>query len=222
MPRVVLALSALFLVEFVWLGIAPASRSTWVLENVPVVTLGLALVASRRRFRLSPLSLALLLIFLCIHEVGAHYRYTYVPYDDAWRRLTGGSLNAAFGWERNHFDRLVHFLYGLLLAYPVREFYLRVVSVRGAWGYLLPLGFVVSTSAAYELLEWGAAALFGGDTGIEFLGSQADVWDAQKDMALATLGAFLALSVTLSINLCYQRDFASEWADSLRPREIQA
>ena len=101
MRRVVPALSALFLLEFAWLGIAPASRQMWLLENVLVVALGLALLLVRRRFRLSRTSLALLLVFLCIHEVGAHYRYSHVPYDEAWRRLTGASLDAAFGWQRS-------------------------------------------------------------------------------------------------------------------------
>jgi putative membrane protein len=209
-------LGGLFLVELVALGISPASRTTWVLENVLVVALGITLALSWRTFRLSRVSYTLLFVFLCVHEIGAHYTYSDVPYDEAWKSLTGTSLDAALGWERNHFDRLVHFLYGLLLAYPVREFYLRVVSVRGVWGYLLPLGFTMSTSMIYELLEWAAALIFGGDTAVEYLGTQGDVWDAHKDMALATLGATIAMLLTLAVNLALQRDFAAEWAESLR------
>ena len=110
----------------------------------------------------------------------------------------GISTNEVMGWERNHFDRLVHFSYGLLLAYPVREMFLRVVNVRGFWGYFLPLDLTMSTSMMFELFEWGAAEAFGGDLGMAFLGTQGDMWDAHKDMALASLVALIAMSVTAS------------------------
>ncbi len=87
---------------------------------------------------------------------------------------------------RNHFDRLVHFGYGLLLAYPIREMFLRIGNVRGFWGYFLPLDLTMSTSMLYELIEWGAAEFFGGELGAAYLGTQGDVWDAHKDMALAS------------------------------------
>jgi putative membrane protein len=125
------------------------------------------------------------------------------------------------GWERNHFDRSVHFLYGLLLAYPVREVFLRVADVRGFWGYFLPLDLTMSTSMMFELFEWGAAELVGGDLGMAYLGTQGDVWDAHKDMALASLGALIAMSLTAAINVRLQRDFAREWADSLRVKRVE-
>jgi len=124
------------------------------------------------------------------------------------------------GWERNNFDRIVHFSYGLLIAYPIREIYLRISNAEGFWGYFLPLDFTMSTSMIYELIEWGAAELFGGDLGIAYLGTQGDVWDAQKDMALASLGALIAMLITLAINLYIQRDFAREWAESLRVKGV--
>src|SRR3546814_18878427 len=85
-----------------------------------------------------------------------------------------------FGWERNNFDRIVHFSYGFLLAYPLREIFLRVADARGFWGYFLPLDVALSTSALYELVEWMAAEVFGGDLGVASLGTQGDVWDAQR------------------------------------------
>jgi len=212
-------LGALFLIEFVVLGIAPVSRSAWVLENLIVVALAVVLALAWRNFRLSRVSYTLLFLFLCVHEVGAHYTYSQVPYDEAWQALTGSSLNASMGWERNHFDRFVHFLYGLLLAYPVREFYLRVVSVRGIWGFTMPLGFAMSTSMMYELLEWAAAEVFGGELAFDYVGAQGDVWDAQKDMAAASLGAVVAMAVTLATNVFLERDFAAEWAESLRVKD---
>jgi putative membrane protein len=110
----------------------------------------------------------------------------------------------------------VHFCYGLLLAYPIREIFLSLANARGFWGYFLPLDLTLSSSALYELIEWAAASVFGGDVGQAYLGTQGDVWDAHKDMALATLGAMVALVVTLAVNVHYQRDFAREWAASLR------
>ena len=110
-------------------------------------------------------SYTLIFLFLCLHEVGAHYTYAKVPYDDFLLSWFGFSLNEAMGWERNHFDRLVHFLYGLLLAYPIREFYYRVADTSGFWGYFFPLELTMASSMMFELFEWGAAELFGGELG---------------------------------------------------------
>jgi putative membrane protein len=98
----------------------------------------------------------------------------------------------------------------------VREVFLRVANVRGFWGYFLPLDLAMSTSMVFELLEWAAAEMFGGDLGQSYLGTQGDIWDAQKDMALASLGALIAMGVTAAINARLQRDFAREWAESWR------
>jgi putative membrane protein len=103
-----------------------------------------------------------------------------------------------------------------MLAYPIREMFLRVVNVRGFWGYFLPLDLTMSTSMLFELAEWGVADVFGGDLGQAYLGSQGDVWDAHKDMGLASLGALIAMSITAAINSRFQRDFALEWVESLR------
>lgn len=198
------------------LAIEPADRSTWLLENSLPALFVLFIAVTNRRLLFSRLSYTLIFIFLCLHTVGAHYTYSAVPYDRWIEGLTGTSLNEAMGWERNHFDRLVHFCYGLLLAYPIREIFLRVVDVRGFWGYFLPLDVTMSTSMIYELIEWGAAITFGGDTGMHFLGTQGDVWDAHRDMALASLGAVIAMLVTAGLNVYLQRDFAREWAESFR------
>jgi putative membrane protein len=212
-------LAALLGVLWAALAIAPVSRHDWALENALLLIFVVALGASWRRFPLSRVSYTLIFLFLCLHTVGAHFTYSLVPYDDWWRRLTGSSLNEMLGWERNNFDRVVHFAYGLLLAYPVRELVLRVASVKGFWGYFLPLDLTMSTSAFYELIEWGAAEVFGGDLGAAFLGTQGDIWDAHKDMALASLGALLAMLATAALNAWLQRDFAQEWSDSLRVKD---
>ncbi|HEY5758386.1 MAG TPA: DUF2238 domain-containing protein [Steroidobacter sp.] len=213
-----LMLVAAFAALWAALAISPSHRSDWLLENV-LLLLGVAgIVATSRVFPLSRVSYTTLFVFFCLHTIGAHYTYSEVPYDQAAQALFGFSINELFGWERNNFDRVVHFGYGLLLAYPIREVFLRIVAVRGFWGYFLPLDLTMSSSMLYELIEWGAAVGFGGDLGTAFLGSQGDVWDAQKDMALASLGALITMSVTACVNIAYQRDFAREWADSFRVR----
>jgi putative membrane protein len=130
--------------------------------------------------------------------------------------LTGTSFNELVGWQRNNYDRVVHFSYGLLLAYPIREVFLRIADVRGFWGYFLPLDVTMSTSMTYELIEWAAAVYLGGDLGMAYLGTQGDVWDGHKDMALASLGALTSMIATALVNVYLQRDFAREWAESLR------
>ena len=215
-PVLLRVLGALFVAQFVVLGWSPVSRPTWALENGLSVALIAVLVASHRAFPLSRLSYLLLFAFLTLHEIGAHYTYSLVPYDDLGRRLFGVSPNEALGLERNHYDRLVHFCYGLCFAYPIRELFLRITDVRGVWGYLLPLDVTMSTSMIYELIEWGAAIAFGGEVGQSYLGTQGDEWDAHADMALATLGAIVTISITFAVNFALRRDFARELAESVR------
>ena len=211
-----LTLLACFTVLWVILAIHPRHRADWAVENGLVGLLVIGLAVFRRWLFFSRLSYTLIFLFLCLHEVGAHYTYAEVPYDVWWKTLTGHTLNSLLGWRRNNFDRVVHFSYGFLLAYPIREMFLRVANVRGFWGYFLPLDLTLSTSALYELIEWIAAEVLGSDLGAAYLGTQGDVWDAQKDMATAGLGALLAMLVTALINSRLQRDFAQEWATSLR------
>lgn len=188
----------------------------WMLENVLTVFFLAGMAWSARTFPMSRVSYSLIFLFMCLHETGAHWTYAEVPYNEWTRALFGTSLNDMLGLERNHFDRLVHFSYGLLLAYPIREVFLRIADVRGLWGYALPLDVAMSTSMIFELFEWGAAEYFGGDLGVAYLGTQGDVWDAHKDMALASIGALIAMSITALINARLQRDFAREFAESIR------
>ena len=195
MDRYVLGLGAAFTAVWLALAIAPRYRADWALENVLVVLAVLALALTHRRFSLSRASYTLIVLFLSIHAVGAHYTYSEVPYDAWVTALTGRSLDTALGWRRNNFDRIVHFAYGLLLAYPVREVLVRVTGLRGFWGYFLPMDLTMSSSATYELMEWAAAMAFGGDLGIAYVGAQGDPWDAQKDMVLAACGTTLSLAI---------------------------
>jgi putative membrane protein len=209
-------LAMIFGVWWIALAIHPWDRSTWLLENVLSLAAVALLALFHRRLLFSRLSYTLIFVFMCLHQVGAHYTYSEVPYDAWFQHLTGRTLNSLIGWKRNNFDRIVHLSYGLLLAYPVREIFLRVVNVRGFWGYFLPLDLTMSTSMLYELAEWGTSVVFGGDLGQSYLGTQGDEWDAHKDMALASLGAVIAMGITAAVNWRLQRDFAREWAESFR------
>lgn len=204
-----------------WLGLAidPVDRQTWLLENMLVFLSVPVLLWGYAHLQLSRISYTLLTGFFCMHAIGSHYTYSLVPYDEAWQALFGSSLNEALGFSRNHYDRLVHFLFGALLAYPCRELFIRVAGVRGFWGYFLPVVLMMAFSTLYELIEWGAAVIFGGDLGVHYLGTQGDEWDGQRDMALASLGAVTSMLVTLLVNVCLQRDFALEWQESLRVKD---
>ena len=214
-----LILSGLYLSFWLLLAIEPHDRSDWALENVLTGVAAIALFFSYTRLLLSRISYTLIFIFLCLHAVGAHWTYSLVPYDQAFDTITGHSFNALVGWERNQYDRIVHFAYGLLLAYPIRELFLRVAEVKGFWGYFLPVVLTMAASMFYELIEWAAAEVFGGELGMAFVGAQGDVWDAQKDMWLATLGSFTAMGITAVINVRLQKDFAREWSESLRVKQ---
>ena len=186
-------LSVLFSAVFITFSISPHSRADWALENVLILIFAVIMVWSYRKFPLSRVSYTLIFLFMVMHEIGAHYTYSKVPYDSFFLSAFNFSLNEYMGWDRNHFDRLVHFSYGLLLAYPIKELYSRVANAEGFWGYFFPLELTMASSMIYELIEWGAAVVFGGELGMEFLGTQGDIWDAQWDMFLALVGAIVAV-----------------------------
>jgi putative membrane protein len=178
-------LAALFVVVFVALGIAPVSRDVWVAEVIPVVIVFALLVITYKDFRFTSLSYSLMAFWLFWHTIGGHYTFANVPF---------GWVTELFGFERNHFDRIGHFSVGFY-AYPLAE-----LATRRRWcGPLLAsfLGvfFIMSIAAGYEIVEWWFAVVVGGGAGIEFLGSQGDVWDAQKDMLADTLGALCVIAL---------------------------
>jgi len=203
-----LLLLAIFLVAWTWAAIRPVYPHDWWLENLLVFT-GVPLILGLGfYFRLSDLSYTLITLFLVLHVIGSHYTYAEVPF--------GFTLQRWFDADRNLYDRLVHFLFGLLLAYPVREIFVRITRARGFWTYYLPVELSLAFSALYELLEWATAALVDPAAGLAFLGAQGDVWDAQKDMALAGLGSVVAMLVTFLVVLKIDGDAMRELRESLR------
>lgn len=201
--------------SIVWVlaAINPVYPDDWLLENVLAI-LGVAFfVITYKAFPLSNLSYIPLTIFMILHAIGAHYTYAETPIGD-W-------MAPIFGWERNNFDRVVHFLFGLLLAYPMRELYYRIIGSRGVWGILLPIDVMISLSAIYELVEWAATVVVAPEAGVAFLGAQGDPWDAHKDMALASLGACITMGITFVVNLKLNPEFRDECRESLRIKRRQ-
>jgi putative membrane protein len=186
-------LFVLFLIFWLAMAIEPVNRQDWLLENLLTIALVTVLAVTFRRARLSNAAYGCIFVFLLLHTLGSHYTYSLVPYDEWVRRLTGRTLSEVLGLERNHYDRLVHFLYGVLMLLPSAEVLNRIGSPRGAGRWLLPIVFLISQSATYELIEWAAASVVAPDLGAAYLGAQGDEWDGQKDMALATSGAVLGV-----------------------------
>ena len=185
----VLGLLAAFAAIWTALALAPWYRQDWLLENMLVFAALPLLAWGYRTLPFTRGTYACLFVFLVLHAIGAHYTYSEVPYDRAFEAVTGASLNALLGWERNHYDRMVHFLYGVLVTPAAIEILQARATPRGLWRWLLPVCFMMSHSVLYEMIEWLAAEVFGGDLGQAYLGTQGDVWDAQKDSLLATAGS---------------------------------
>jgi putative membrane protein len=146
------------------------------------------------RWPLSTASLACIILFLALHTIGGRYSYSAVPYDEIARALTGTSISEAFGFSRNHWDRLVHLSYGLLAVPPVRELLERHLGVVPRMALYFAAESVFAVSAFYEIVEWLMTLLVAGPTAYAYNGQQGDMWDAQKDMALAGLGALIMLA----------------------------
>ncbi|MHA1601040.1 MAG: DUF2238 domain-containing protein [Alphaproteobacteria bacterium] len=190
--RVLHILAAVYGVFWVAMAIAPFDRFDWFLENLLVFTLVGLLVASYRVFPMSDLSYTLIAVFLCLHAVGAHYTYSESP--------MGFWIQEAWNLERNHYDRFVHFVFGLLFSYPLREIALRGTKASGPWCYAISLASVLSLSSVYEILEWVVAEIVDPQAAFAFLGTQGDVFDAQKDSALAAAGAIIGLTVIATLS----------------------
>jgi putative membrane protein len=220
-PRLPVWLLGIFCLQWALWAYRPLFFQEWLLENVlPFLFVGL-LIATHRRFPLSNISYLLILLFLCLHTVGSHYTYSLVPYNRWSQVFLAAGIDDLAGFERNHYDRLVHFSFGLMMAYPIREVFVRIAGVEGFWGYYLPLDLTMSFSMLYELIEWVVALVFGGDIGQAYLGTQGDVWDAHKDMALATTGAILSMSAVAFINWKYNRNFGAEMRHSIAVKDAR-
>ncbi|MFC5272173.1 DUF2238 domain-containing protein [Adhaeribacter terreus] len=159
----------------------------WLLENVLVFGFVAALLFTYKKHQFSDLSYLLICVYLCLHVYGAKHSYAENP--------LGYWLQETFQTSRNHYDRIVHFSFGFLLAYPMREVFLKGFQFPKWVAWLLPIEIVLSVSGFYELIEWAVAELFFPAQGVSYLGTQGDMWDAQKDIFIAFSGAILATTI---------------------------
>jgi putative membrane protein len=180
MPVYVFAFYAVF---WTALAVAPFDRTDWLLENLLVFASAAWLIPMYRRRPLSNASYILLAIFFCLHTIGSHYTYSEAP--------IGFWISDLLGLARNHYDRIVHFSFGLLMCYPLHELIARAAGPRGNWPLFFAITIVCAFSVAYEIMEWIVAALVSPEAAMAFLGTQGDAFDAQKDSALAALGAII-------------------------------
>lgn len=178
----------------VWVitAINPYDFEAWALEQIAsVLCVGLFFL-SRRYVKYSSFALLGLATLFLFHATGTHYTYSLTPYDTAFKTVTGLSMNDLFGWERNHYDRFVHLYFGFATARVFYEYLDQSLLKPTWWSWLLSINIVISLSAVYELMEWSAVLLFATESGMLYLGTQGDIWDAQADIALGGLGALIA------------------------------
>ena len=190
----------LFLAFFVGSCIEPPYLQFLLMQHVPTVLAVFLLAYLSNRFTISRFSFSSIIVFLCLHTLVARYLYSYVPYDVWSEYLLGINISESFGFQRNHYDRVVHFSYGLLLAIPIQEFQRRHLRLSVVVSSVLAVECIIATSAGYELLEWLVAITFTPEWAGQFLGLQGDIFDAQKDTALATAGAVLSVSILAFIS----------------------
>ena len=194
-----LVLLLLFTIYFVlWLYDPPYELHA-VIHVVPTWIAIALLLVSTRYFPLSNTSFSLLVAFLTLHVLGTRYIYSFVPYDQWAQQLLGAAVTESSELSRNHYDRLVHFSYGLLIAPVAHEVHQRMLQVRPAWSYFTAVEFVLASSMLFELAEWLGAVNLAPGFADSYLGQQGDPWDAHKDMALAAVGAVLSMFVVAGV-----------------------
>ena len=191
--RVAGLLFAGYLLLFAWAAIEPYDRVTWWAENLPIVGIVAVLVALYLRgIRFSALAYALMAVLVYLHTIGGHYTFERVPF---------GWVTELFGFERNQYDRIAHFTVGFY-AFAIAELLSarRVVRSRVVL-FLFPVFAIAFVAMGYELIEWWFAVYSGNpEAGAAYLGSQGDIWDAQKDMLADTLGAICATALFFALN----------------------
>ena len=178
----------LFFIFWVWTLIGTNDIKNWFLENVLTFIFGIVLISTFKKYRLSDLSYTFIFVYLLLHVYGAKYTYAENP--------LGYWLQEIFHTSRNHYDRIVHFSFGFMLAYPMRDLFKNTFEFPNKYSWLLPAEITLSFSAMYELIEWAVADIVFPSQGAAYLGSQGDIWDAQKDMGLAFAGAILIMIIT--------------------------
>jgi putative membrane protein len=174
-----------------WLStfIGTSDINNWFLENTLVILFLGVLIFTFKKLQFSDLTYTFIFVYLSLHVYGSKYTYAENPF--------GYWLMEAFHTSRNHYDRIVHFSFGFLLGYPMRELFYKGFKFPSWTSWILPIEITMSFSGLYEIIEWAVADVFFPSQGVAYLGTQGDIWDAQKDMFLATLGAILITIIVL-------------------------
>ena len=194
-----------------WTAYGPVDREFWAIASILPACLVVGLIVLHRWMPLSPLSYVLITLFLSLHTIGVHYTYAQVP--------IGAWMDQALHLGRNHFDRVVHFSFGFLLAYPMEEAFRLLAHARGWVLYYLPVMTILGLSGLWEIVESWVAGAVHPELGITYLGSQGDIWDAQKDMAAALYGAMLCVTLLL-IARSLRRPVATLASQAVAPESV--
>ncbi len=197
-------LLTIFIVSFSLSAYNPVSLQWWFLENILVFLFFVLLMVFSYYVKLSNISCTLILFFMLLHQIWSYYSYD-VPFWYTLWELFGSKSFYGGDWYRNMYDRLVHFCYGFFLYYPFREFYMKLSKVKWFWGYYIPVQSIMAASAVYELLEWGTVMVVNPEAWMAFLWSQGDVWDAQKDMALAIFWAMISATFLMFFKILFKK-----------------
>ncbi len=192
----------LFVIALALFGLScikPPYPFDFTLEHIPTVVAIVTLVYLEQTVGISRFSYVLIIAFFLLHVLGARYLYSNVPYDDWSETLFGVRITDTFGLRRNHYDRFVHFAFGVLISIPAYRFLVRWLKLPPLWAAAVSLMFILAVGSLYEMAEWGVAMIFAPDTAERYNGQQGDLWDAQRDTLLAMVGAILALSGALLV-----------------------
>jgi putative membrane protein len=190
------AFIAIFTICWINSYVGNTDTSNWLLENTLVFVFLGFLIFTYKKYQFSDVSYLLICIYLCLHVYGSKYTYAENPF--------GYWLKDALELQRNHYDRIVHFSFGFLLAYPLREMFLKWLKFPAWVAWTLPIEITLSISAFYELIEWAVADVLFKEQGAAYLGTQGDIWDAQKDIFLAFSGAIIATTIVSIIRKAWR------------------
>jgi putative membrane protein len=184
-PLLLKAYLGIFLLVWLWTFVGTTDTKNWLIENTLTVAFIFTLLFTFKKYRLSDLSYTFIFVYILLHIYGAMYTYAENPF--------GYWLQEVLHTSRNHYDRIVHFSFGFMLAYPMRDLFLNIFEFPPKYSWLLPAEITMSFSGLYEIIEWLVADVVYPSQGTAYLGTQGDVWDAQKDMCLAFSGSVLIL-----------------------------
>jgi putative membrane protein len=190
--KYLLSFTGIFIIAWFYFYAKNIDHTDWWIENILVFMFWGYLLLTYRRFKFSDWSYLLFFLYLLLHCFGAMYAYTHNP--------VGAWLKDTYNLWRNPYDRIVHFSFGFLLAYPLREKLIRSAGVKGRWQYILPVEIILSLASIFELIEWGVYEATPKSVGVNYVATQGDIWDPHKDIAVAVLGAAITMFVLYLYN----------------------